>query len=157
MVAMAYELRRADGLIISDDQARLDLERIQGWLATSYWAGDRPADVVERSIRHSRTFGVYRPDGEQVALTRAMTDLASFAWLADVVVDEAHRGRGIGRWLVGSVVEHLRGLGVPRFVLATRDAHGVYAALGFEPLRVPEMWMEFDTRSRRPAVSDVTG
>jgi GNAT superfamily N-acetyltransferase len=157
MVAMAYELRRADGLIISDDQARLDLERIRDWLAASYWAGDRPAEAVERSIRHSRTFGVYLPDGEQVALIRAMTDLASFAWLADVVVDEAHRGRGIGRWLVGSVVEHLRGLGVPRFVLATRDAHGVYAAVGFEALRVPQMWMEFDTRAHRPAVSDVTG
>ncbi len=144
------------GCVISDDQARLDLERIRGWLAESYWAYDRPAELVERSIRNSQTFGVYRPTGEQVALTRVTTDFASFAWLADVVVDEAYRGQGIGRWLVGSVVEHLRGLGVPRLVLTTRDAHGVYAALGFEPLRVPQTWMEIDTRASRPAVSDVT-
>ena len=156
MTGMAYELVRPDGLMLSDDSARLDLGRIGKWLAESYWASDRTPELIERSIQHSRAYGVYTPAGEQVALTRATTDLASFAWLGDVVVDEAYRGRGIGRWLVGTVVEHLRGFGVPRFVLTTRDAHGVYAALGFEPLRVPRTWMEIDTRSTRPDVGDVT-
>jgi GNAT superfamily N-acetyltransferase len=156
MTGMAYELVRPDGLILSDDRARLDLSRIRRWLAQSYWASDRTPELIERSIQHSRTYGVYTPTGEQVALARATTDLASFAWLGDVVVDEAYRGRGIGRWLVGSVVEHLRGFGVPRFVLTTRDAHGVYGALGFEPLRVPRTWMEIDTRATRPEVADVT-
>jgi len=101
-------------------------------------------------------YGVYTPSGEQVALTRATTDLASFAWLSDVVVDELWRGRGIGRWLVGAVVEQLCGFGVPRFVLATRDAHGVYAPLGFVPLRVPQTWMEIDERPTRPQATEVT-
>ncbi|MFN2518334.1 MAG: GNAT family N-acetyltransferase [Jatrophihabitantaceae bacterium] len=153
---MAFELRRADGLVISGDPSRLDMDRVLAWLASSYWASDRSAESVERSIQHSRVYGVYTPAGEHIALTRVTTDLASFAWLGDVIVDEAWRGRGVGRWLVGAVVEHLRGLGVPRFVLATRDAHGVYAALGFGPLRVPQTWMEIDLRSTRPEVSDVT-
>lgn len=106
-------------------------------------------------MQNSRPFGVYAPGGEQVALARAVTDDASFAWLADVVVDDAWRGRGIGTWLVRSVVDHLHERGVPRFLLATRDAHGVYERVGFGPLRVPEIWMEIDTRSSRPGPQDV--
>lgn len=131
------------------------MARVLAWLASSYWASDRSADSIERSIRHSRSYGVYTPAGEHIALTRVTTDLASFAWLGDVIVDEAWRGRGIGRWLVGAVVEHLRGIGVPRFVLATRDAHGVYTPLGFGPLRVPQTWMEIDLRATRPDAADV--
>ena len=152
---MAFELRRDDGLTISDDRARLDLDRIRAWLAQSYWASDRSADAIERSIANSEVYGVYTPTGEQVALTRVTTDLASFAWLGDVVVDESWRGRGIGRWLVGAVVEYLKEAGVPRFVLTTRDAHGVYSALGFAALRVPETWMEIDLRATRPNAADV--
>lgn len=152
---MAFELRRDDGLAISDDRDRLDIDRIRAWLAESYWASDRSADAIERSIANSQVYGVYTPAGEQVALTRVTTDLASFAWLGDVVVDQAWRGRRIGRWLVGAVVEHLKDVGVPRFVLATRDAHGVYSALGFTALRVPETWMEIDLRATRPNASDV--
>jgi GNAT superfamily N-acetyltransferase len=152
---MAFELRRSDGLTISDNQARLDIDRIRAWLAESYWASDRSVEAIDRSILNSQVYGVYTPTGEQVALTRVTTDLASFAWLGDVVVDEAWRGRGIGRWLVGAVVEHLKEVGVPRFVLTTRDAHGVYSALGFAALRVPETWMEIDLRATRPNPSEV--
>jgi GNAT superfamily N-acetyltransferase len=147
--------RRDDGLVISDDPARIDVDRVVAWLGSSYWAADRSREAIVRSLANSRVFGVYTPAGEQIALARATTDLASFAWIGDVVVDAAWRGRGIGRWLVGTVVEQLRDLGVPRFVLATRDAHGVYAALGFEPLRVPATWMEIDTRPGRPDPGDV--
>lgn len=149
------ELQREDGLTISDDRGRLDLDRVCAWLATSYWAGDRERAMVERSMQNSMPFGVYAPSGEQIALARAITDTASFAWLADVVVDEAWRGRGVGTWLVQSVVEHLRERGVPRFLLATRDAHGVYERIGFGPLRVPQLWMEIDTRASRPDPQDV--
>jgi GNAT superfamily N-acetyltransferase len=152
---MGLELRRDDGLVISDDPGRIDLARVGVWLASSYWASDRSAEAIERSVRNSQAYGVYTPAGEQVALARATTDLASFAWLADVVVDESWRGRGIGRWLVGAVVEHLRGFGVPRFVLTTRNAHGVYAELGFAALRVPQTWMEIDLRATRPDPSEV--
>jgi GNAT superfamily N-acetyltransferase len=152
---MAFELRRDDGLTISDDRNRLDIDRIRAWLAESYWASDRSAEAIDRSILNSQVYGVYTPSGEQVALTRVTTDLASFAWLGDVVVDEAWRGRDIGRWLVGAVVDHLKSVGVPRFVLATRDAHGVYSALGFAALRVPQTWMEIDLRATRPNAADV--
>ena len=148
-------LTRADGLQLSNDPARLDRARIEAWLATTYWAADRPAAVIARSIENSQSYGVYDAEGTQIAFTRATTDLASFAWLGDVIVDEGWRGRGIGRWMVGAVVDHLRSLGVPRFLLATRDAHGVYAPLGFEPLRIPGLWMEIDLRAGRPTVDDV--
>jgi GNAT superfamily N-acetyltransferase len=152
---MGFELRRADGLTISDDPARLDFDRIAAWLAESYWANDRDRPTIERSFANSTGFGVYAPAGEQVALARAVTDFASFAWLADVVVDAAWRGQGIGSWLVASVVDHLGGHGVRRFVLGTRDAHGVYERVGFEPLRVPGIWMEIDNRAGRPTDADV--
>jgi GNAT superfamily N-acetyltransferase len=147
--------RRDDGLEISDDPARLDLERICTWLASSYWASDRDRATIERSIAGSRAYGVYEADGTQLALTRATTDGASFCWLGDVYVDATARGRGIGTWLVSEVVAHLRSQGVPRFLLGTRDAHGVYAKLGFEPLRVPDVYMELDLRSTRPQPGDV--
>ncbi len=146
---------RDDGLVLSDDPDRIDLDRVVEWLGASYWAADRSRETISRSIANSRVFGVYTEAGRQIALTRATTDLASFAWIGDVVVDEAWRGRGIGRWLVGTALTHLRELGVPRFVLATRDAHGVYAALGFEALRIPQLWMELDLRPGRPNVGEV--
>jgi GNAT superfamily N-acetyltransferase len=152
---MGFELRRTDGLTISDDRARLDLDRICDWLAESYWASDRERVMIERSMANSAPYGVYTPAGEQVALARAVTDFASFVWLADVVVDAPWRGKGIGSWLVAAVVEHLGGMGVQRFVLATRDAHGVYERIGFEPLRVPATWMEIDNRANRPGLDDV--
>jgi GNAT superfamily N-acetyltransferase len=149
-------LSRGDGLTISTDPARLDLDRISGWLAESYWASDRDRPTIERSLANSVAFGVYTPAGEQVALARAVTDAASFAWIADVVVDAAWRGKGIGTWLMEAVVEHLGGLGVLRFALATRDAHAVYERVGFSALRIPEIWMEIDRRATRPSRDDVS-
>ncbi|MEO6702733.1 MAG: GNAT family N-acetyltransferase, partial [Jatrophihabitantaceae bacterium] len=143
--------RRPDGLTLSDDPRRIDLERCVGWLASSYWASDRTPEQIARSFAGSRVFGVYDSAGSQLALARAVTDGASFCWIGDVFVDESARGRGIGSWLVASVVERLRADGVPRFMLGTRDAHGVYARLGFTPLRVPEVYMELDERSTRPS------
>lgn len=140
------DLVRADGLVWSDDPGRIDLETVRRFLADSYWAHYRSADTIARSLAHSRPYGVYTADGAQIALTRATTDLATFCWLGDVYVDPAWRGRGVGRWMVANVVTQLRAAGVPRFVLATLDAHGVYAALGFTPLADPRKWMELDAR-----------
>ena len=86
---MTYTLTRDDGLTISDDPALLDIDRICAWLAASYWANERDRATIERSIEHSRPYGVYAPDGAQIALARVTTDLASFAWIGDVVVDDA--------------------------------------------------------------------
>jgi GNAT superfamily N-acetyltransferase len=143
-------LQRPDGLLITDDPDLLDLDRICAWLAASYWASYRDRATIERAVAGSRCYGAYFADGTQLALTRVVTDGATFAWVCDVVVDEAWRGRGIGSALVGAVVEQLRAEDVARIVLTTRDAHGVYAPLGFEPLRVPRTWMEIDVRPTRP-------
>jgi GNAT superfamily N-acetyltransferase len=148
-------LTRSDGLYLSDDPELIDLARCTRWLAGSYWASDRSPEQVARSFAGSRVFGVYQPDGRQLALTRAVTDGASFCWISDVFVEESARGRGIGSWLVGTVVRLLQEEGVPRFLLGTRDAHGVYAKLGFAAPLVPEVYMELDTRPTRPTRSNV--
>jgi GNAT superfamily N-acetyltransferase len=105
---------------------------------------------VARSLDGSRTFGVYDDRAGQVAVARVVTDGVTFAWVCDVVVDEAWRGRGVGTWLMGAVVDELRRQDVKRIVLTTRDAHGVYAQIGFEAVRVPRTWMEIDVRPTRP-------
>jgi GNAT superfamily N-acetyltransferase len=139
MVATEYHL--------SEDPAALDLDRIFQWLTVeSYWARDRTRDVVERSFAGSASAGVYSASAGQVAVARIVSDRATFAWLCDVYVDAAHRGRGLGgrlaRWATGWAARH----GVPRIVLATRDAHAVYAAVGFEPFPRPQEWMQLDQR-----------
>jgi GNAT superfamily N-acetyltransferase len=145
-----FQLERADGYEISTDPARQDLDRVHAWLAhDAYWSLGRRRDVVERSAANSTMYGVFHPDRGQVAVARAVTDHATFAWLCDVYVDPASRGVGLGTWLVGAVRDHLRESGVTRILLATRDAHGVYARLGFAPLAAPDQWMELDARDNR--------
>jgi GNAT superfamily N-acetyltransferase len=142
--------RRDDGIEISLDPARLDVDAITTWLADeSYWAAGRPRDVVERSIAASLSFGAYAgpaPDAPQVALARVVTDDATFAWICDVFVDEAERGRGIGDLLIGSITKDPRLAGLRRVMLATRDAHGLYERHGFVPLVSPERWMQLRER-----------
>lgn len=117
------------------------------WLAEeSYWAAGRSREMTERSIAASLSVGVY-DGGKQVAYGRVVTDGATFAWVCDVFVDAAARGRGIGGWLMRTVVDHLHDLGVYRIMLATHDAHEVYARVGFTPLADPTRWMVLDTRS----------
>jgi GNAT superfamily N-acetyltransferase len=136
--------QRDDGYQLTTDPDRLDLRLVHDWLSTdAYWALGRRREVTDRSVAGSVVYGVYRPgDGRQVAFARAVTDSATFAWLCDVYVDRAERGRGLGTWMVGAVRDHLAGLGVRRVLLATDDAHGVYARLGFTPLAEPGRWME---------------
>lgn len=128
-------------MILSDDTARLQVERIHDWLAGSYWSPGIERSLVERAIAGSHCLGAY--DGDvQVGFARAITDHATFAWIADVWVDEGVRGQGLGRRMVGWFVDHPRFAGIRRIGLVTADAHGVYEALGFHaPLR-PERYME---------------
>jgi GNAT superfamily N-acetyltransferase len=126
---------------ISTDPARLDVPRIHRWLSTdAYWALGRSLEKVETSVRNSLNFGVYA-GGEQIAYARVVTDHATFAWLCDVYVAPPARGRGVGTRLVEAVRDHLAPLGLRRVLLATDDAHGVYAKIGFEPLETPGKWM----------------
>jgi GNAT superfamily N-acetyltransferase len=126
------QLRR-DGYLISTDPARLDRDAIWRFLRTTYWSPGVARDVVERGIENSLVFGLYSADGEQAGFARVVTDYARFAWLADVFVLEAHRGSGLGVWLVETAVGHPRLAGL-RFVLATADAHGLYERFGFGPV-----------------------
>jgi GNAT superfamily N-acetyltransferase len=135
-------LDRTDGYFISDDKALLNVERIFAWLSGTYWAAGRPRRTVEDSIAASDAYGVYAPDGEQVAFCRVVTDRATFGWVCDVYVDPAHRGRGLGKWMIGILRDEYAAFGMRRLLLATLDAHGVYASAGFKPLPEPDWWME---------------
>ena len=128
---------------ISDDPTRLDAARIHHWLSTdAYWALGRTREQQDRMIAGSLNFGVYDLAlGRQDAYARVVTDRASFAWICDVYVDRAARGQGLGTRLVTTVRDELATSGVRRFLLATKDAHGMYAQLGFAPLTEPDMWM----------------
>jgi GNAT superfamily N-acetyltransferase len=147
--------RRPDGYLLSDDPRRIDVDRVHRWLSTdAYWALGRSREKVVRAFAASMPFGVYRErDGSQVAVARAVTDGATFAWLCDVYVARDERGKGLGKWLAATVRDRLTALGIPRILLATADAHDMYAAAGFTPLASPNRWMELD---RRP-VTPVTG
>nr|WP_202433866.1 GNAT family N-acetyltransferase [Streptomyces sp. SID7815] len=125
----------------------MDVARVHRWLSTdAYWALGRTREHQERMIAGSLNFGAYEVDsGEQAAYARVVTDHASFAWICDVYVDPAARGHGLGTRLVATVRDRLAPLGVRRFLLATKDAHGVYAKLGFTSLPDPGMWMSLRT------------
>jgi GNAT superfamily N-acetyltransferase len=134
--------RTADDYEIDSDVARMDLDRLHHWLSTdAYWALGRSRETFETAAQHSLNFGMFTRDGTQVAYARVVTDHATFAWLCDVYVDRDHRGRGLGSSLVDGVVSALQPLRLKRMLLATADAHDVYARHGFTPLPAPEMWM----------------
>jgi len=137
---MSYEVTRGD-FTISTDPARLDLEVICGFLATTYWARQRPRATMEKAIRHSLCFGVYH-EGRQVGFARAITDYATFAYMADVFILEPYRGKGLGKWLVQTMLAHPELKGLRRWFLLTQDAHGLYAQCGFTPAAHPDQVME---------------
>jgi GNAT superfamily N-acetyltransferase len=140
---------------LSDDKSRLDVAKVADWLATdAYWALGRPLATTEAAIAASDVYGVYAPGGEQAAFCRVVTDRVTFGWLCDVYVDRAHRGNGIGHWMVAAVRDEYAALGLRRLILATNDAHGVYAAVGFTPMANPERWMELEFSTRRPSSGD---
>lgn len=130
-----------DGYLVSTDPARLDLTAIHEYIARSYWAAGIPFATVARAVAHSLCFGMYRGTA-QVGFARTVTDCATFAYLADVYVLEAHRGRGLGKWLVECVRSHPDLQGLRRSMLATRDAQGLYLQFGYTALAHPERLME---------------
>ena len=130
-----------ENLLISTDPARLDLDAITEMLSRAYWAQGRTREMIARYVEHSLVFGIY--DGEkQIGLARIVSDYTTFAWLCDVFIHEDYRGRGLGKWLMETIMSHLELQGLRRFLLATRDAHGLYAQFDFTPLASPERWME---------------
>ena len=141
---MVHEWQR-DGYTVSTDPARLNLGVIHGFLTHSYWAEGVPVGIVERSLRHSLSYGVYS-GAEQVGFGRLVTDYATFAYLADVFVLEPHRGRGLARWMVTCMLETPELQGLRRWLLATRDAHDVYRSVGFEVSDDPQRFMQIVNR-----------
>ena len=132
-------------LEISTDKQRLDIDSIHRFLSESaYWAIGRPREVVQRAVDNSLCFGAYH-DGRLVGFARVVTDYATFGWLADVFVVEAHRGQGVGKALVQAVEDHPDLQGV-RLLLATKDAHKLYAQYGFEPVP-PDRYMQRPKRT----------
>lgn len=134
------ETRHADYLI-STDPAKLDVDAIHEFLKTAYWCSDVPIQIVTKALANSLCFGLYH-QGKQVGLSRVVTDYATYAYLCDVYVLEAHRGQGLGHWMVECIMTHPELQNLRRFTLATRDAHGIYAAFGFTALKAPERMME---------------
>ena len=149
------ESRRGE-FLISTDSARLDLDVIHGFLTNCYWAKGIPREVVARSLQHSLCFGVYHEGGEkppflpragksgtpQVGFARVISDFATIAYLGDVFVLEAYRGRGLSAWMMECVLRHPQLQGLRRWILLTRDAHGLYTKFGFTPVKSPGSYME---------------
>ncbi len=136
------EFARRGSYFISTERALLDVSLIHTFLSEqSYWAPGIPREVVERSLANSLCFGLYHED-RQVGFARFVTDRATFAWLADVFVIDAHRGEGLGKWMIESLLTHPDLQGLRRMLLGTRDAHGLYAQFGFKPLGDPTRFQE---------------
>ena len=129
-----------DNFTISTDPARLDIDAITEMLTRAYWAQGRTRDMVARYVQHSLVFGIY--DGtRQIGLARIVSDYTTFAWLCDVFIHEDYRGHGLGKWLMQTIHSHPDLQGLRRWLLATRDAHGLYQQFGWELLDHPERWM----------------
>jgi GNAT superfamily N-acetyltransferase len=134
------EERRGE-FLLSTDRGRLELDTIHAFLSGSYWAKRIPREVVARSVQNSLCFGVYK-QVQQVGFARAISDFATFAYIADVFVLEAFRGQGLGKWMMEAILRHPRLQGLRRWSLVTRDAHSLYQSLGFTALKKPENYME---------------
>jgi N-acetylglutamate synthase-like GNAT family acetyltransferase len=133
---------RRDDFVISTDRSRLDIERIHDFLTNCYWAKDISREVVIRSIEHALCFGIYDAKGAQVGFARVISDFATVAYLGDVFVLESHRGRRLSKWLMECIMAHPALQGLRRWILLTRDAHGLYSQFGFAPVKAPERYME---------------
>jgi GNAT superfamily N-acetyltransferase len=142
MSARTIETHHGDHLI-STDPARVDVGAVHRWLSErAYWALGRTIETQRRAIEHSAlVVGAYTAENDQVGFARMVTDLATFGWLADVYVVEEARGTGLGVAMVETIVEHPDVVTIKRQLLATADAHDLYARFGYEPLSEPDRWM----------------
>jgi GNAT superfamily N-acetyltransferase len=131
-----------DAYRLSMDPADLQLDAIHAYLTRSYWSPGIPKATVVKAIAHSLCIGAYGPDGAQVGFARLATDHATFGYLADVYVLEEHRGKGLSRAMVETLLALPEVKGFRRIMLATRDAHGLYEKLGFEPVIDPKPLMQ---------------
>jgi GNAT superfamily N-acetyltransferase len=151
----------ASNYTLREGLASMDFARIHAWLAATYWTPGIPRERVEHAARHSAlVVGAFTSNGTQIGYARVVSDQARFAYLCDVVVEEAQRGKGVGRAMVKFILEHPDFATVVTWILATRDAHGVYAPLGFlpitDPVSRPADWMVL-RRGKSLTVASVAG
>jgi GNAT superfamily N-acetyltransferase len=135
------EYRRGE-FLISTSRERLDLDVVHGFLTKCYWAKGIPREIVARSIERALCFGIYNGEGAQVGFARVISDFATIAYVGDVFVLETHRGQGLGKWLMQCITQHPALQNLRRWILTTRDAHGLYSQVGFTPVKAPERFME---------------
>ncbi|MCL1065572.1 GNAT family N-acetyltransferase [Shewanella olleyana] len=131
-----------NGYYISTDNAQIDIDIVHTFISSSYWAKDIPMKTLQKAIKHSFCFSVFTDSNVQVGFARLITDQATFAYLADVFILDDHRGKGLSKWLIDVIVNHDNVVGLRRMMLATRDAHGLYAQNGFLPIENPEILMQ---------------
>lgn len=130
-----------NGFVFSDDKQKIDSATVHHYLSTqSYWAQNIPIEVVRKSIENSLCFGIYK-DTKQIGFARWITDRATFAYLADVYVEEVYRGQGLSKKLMSLMLFHQDLQGLRRYMLATVDAHGLYAQFGFKTIDHPDRLM----------------
>ncbi len=130
-------------VLLSTDKSKLDIITIHNFLRTSYWAKDVPISVVEKSITNSLCFGVYELD-KQIGFARVISDYATFAYFSDVFILEAYRGKGLGKWLIKSILEYSELQNLRTWLLSTADAHELYRQFGFK-MPLPERLMILST------------
>jgi N-acetylglutamate synthase-like GNAT family acetyltransferase len=132
-----------DDFLISTDKSKLDIKMIQGFFESSYWANDRKIETTRKAIENSLCFGIYeKATGRQIGFARAVTDYATFAWIADVFIIEEQRGKGLSKILMDYILAHPDLKTVKRFLLATRNAHSLYEKFNFKPVKNPKNHME---------------
>lgn len=139
---MSYTVEK-NNYIISTDKNKIDIDYVHGVLSQSYWSPGVPIQVVKKAIKGSLCFGVYYRD-KQVGYARMITDKATFAYLADVFIDENYQGNGLGKWLVETILAHPQLQGLRRILLATKDAHKLYEQYGFTSINNPERYMVYN-------------
>lgn len=136
-------------LSITTDPATIDRETLYEWLAEAYWSNNRSRETIDRSLENSDCY-VALEDGRMVGFARVVTDRATFAWLCDVYVGPEHRGKGISKALMDRIIEN-PDYATVRWMLGTRDAHGLYEKYGFTTSTETDRWMTRGFRMRPPA------
>ena len=139
---MSYTVEK-NNYFISTDKSKIDIEYVHGFLSQSYWSPGVPIKVVKKAMKGSLCFGVYYQD-KQIGYARIVTDRATFAYLADVFIDENYRGKGLGKWLVEAILAHPHLRGLRRILLAIKDAHKLYEQCGFTSVSNPERYMVYN-------------
>jgi N-acetylglutamate synthase-like GNAT family acetyltransferase len=129
---------------ISTDKSKINIDYVHEFLSNSYWSPGVPLETVKKAMENSLCFGVYNNNNKQFGYARMITDYATFAYMADVFIDEKFRGKGLGKWLVEVMMTHPALQGLRRVMLATKDAHKLYEQCGFTSISNPERYMVYN-------------